>query len=150
MGNNFSLSDYDDGSSSTSNVRNVQKSVNQVSHVLSLAVQEGTTRLEDLKNDVSRAHSDLVLLESQIVKISKRPDVRTIDSATAARFDVLEEKMDKLDSKFSDIHLVLSRLAKRDEIMRNALFAADEEEEAPLKKVGIRRPRNVPSALPNK
>ena len=70
--------------------------------------------------------------------------------ATAARFDVLEEKMDKLDSKFSDIHLVLSRLAKRDEIMRNALFAADEEEEAPLKKVGIRRPRNVPSALPNK
>ena len=59
-------------------------------------------------------------------------------------------KMDKLDSKFSDIHLVLSRLAKRDEIMRNALFAADEEEEAPLKKVGIRRPRNVPSALPNK
>ena len=150
MGTTFSLNDYDDGSSSAANVKNVQKSVNQVSHVLSLAVQEGTTRLEDIKNDVSRTHSDIVLLENQIVKINKRPETRTLDSVVTARFDAIDDHLSKLDAKFSEIHVLLSRIAKREEIMRNALFAADEEPESDvLKKVPIRRPRNIPSTRTN-
>ena len=150
MGNTFSLNDFDDGSSSAANIRSVQKSVGQVSHVLSLAVQEGTTRLEDIKNDVSRTHSDIVLLENQIVKINKRPETHTIDSAITARLDTIDDHLSKLDAKFSDIHVLLSRLAKREENLRNALFAADEEVETDvLKKVSIRRPRNVPSTRQN-
>ena len=157
MGNTFSLNDFDDGSSSAANIRSVQKSVGQVSHVLSLAVQEGTTRLDDIRSELIQTRSDMVLMEGQMTKLNKRAESRAIDSATATRFDAidqnlskLDEKISKMDVKLSDLHVMLNRLSKRDQIMRDALLYVDDEaSENGLTKVPIRRPRNVPSTRQN-